>query len=64
MTPETSATAPDCTRSTLLVKQARMARVLELFRVQHLSTDTIATMLRIPEAEVCALIDEAERGGW
>lgn len=51
-------------RSTLLVKQARMARVIELFRVQHLSTDTIAKLLDMSEREVCALIDEAERGGW
>ena len=51
-------------RSALLVKQARMARVIELFRAQHLSTDAIATVLGITEEEVCALIDEAERGGW
>lgn len=56
--------ATACTRTTLLVKQARMARVLELFRGQHLSTDTIAKVLGISEAEVCGLIDEAERGGW
>lgn len=51
-------------RSTLLVKQARMARVIELFRVQHLSTDTIAKLLGVSEDHVCALLDEAERGGW
>lgn len=51
-------------RKELLVKQARMARVIELFRVQHLSTDAIAKVLGISEVEVCALLDEAERGGW
>lgn len=51
-------------RSDLLVRQARMARVIELFRVQHLSTDAIAKVLGISEAEVCALLDDAERGGW
>lgn len=51
-------------RSELLVRQARMARVIELFRVQHLSTDAIAKALGISEAEVCALLDDAERGGW
>lgn len=51
-------------RSELLVRQARMARVIELFRVQHLSTDAISEALGISEAEVCALLDDAERGGW
>lgn len=51
-------------RSSLLVKQARMARVIELFRVQHMSTDAIARLLGISEEQVCALLDEAERGGW
>jgi len=51
-------------RSSLLVKQARMARVIELFRMQHLSTDAIARLLGISEEQVCALLDEAERGGW
>ena len=51
-------------RKELLVKQARMASVIELFRVQHLSTDAIAKALGISEAEVCALLDAAERGGW
>ncbi|MBV2184884.1 MAG: hypothetical protein KUL88_10135 [Rhizobium sp.] len=51
-------------RSELLVKRARMARVIELFRVQHLSTDAIAEVLGISEEQVCALLDEAERGGW
>jgi len=52
----------ETTRCELLVKQARMARVIELFRVQHMSTDTIALLLKISEREVCDLIDEAERG--
>lgn len=51
-------------RSELLVKQARMARVIELFRVQHLSTYAIGKELEISEEQVCALLDDAERGGW
>lgn len=56
--------AAESIRGELLVKQARMARVLELFRAQELSTDAIARLLEISEEQVCALIEEAERGGW
>lgn len=49
-------------RSALLVKQARMARVLELHHVEGLSTFCVAAKLEISEDEVCALLEEAERG--
>lgn len=45
----------------LLVKQARFARVLELWHVEQLSTDAIAARLDLPEDEVCRLLDEADR---
>lgn len=51
----------------LLVKQARFARVLELWHVEQLSTHTIAERLELSEAEVCRLIEEGEKpvaGEW
>lgn len=43
----------------LLVKQARFARVLQLWRAEGLSTTAIAEQLRIDEVEVCDLLEEA-----
>jgi len=51
----------------LLVKQARFARVLELWHVDQLSTRAIAERLELSEAEVCRLIEEGEKpvaGEW
>lgn len=45
----------------LLVKQARFARVLQLWHVEQLSTDAIAARLDLPEDEVCRLIEEGDR---
>jgi DNA-binding transcriptional regulator LsrR (DeoR family) len=49
-------------RQTLLVKRARFARVLELHHVQGLSTFCVAAELKMSEDEVCAILEEAERG--
>nr|CAD6412845.1 hypothetical protein REQ54_01072 [Rhizobium sp. Q54] len=51
----------------LLVKQARLARVLELWHVEQLSTQAIAERLALSEVEVCRLIEEGEKpvaGEW
>ena len=52
----------DQVRAALLVKQARMARVLEAHHVRGLSTFCVAAELEIPEEEVCAILEEATRG--
>lgn len=52
----------EAVRSSLLVKQSRMARVLELHHVEGLSTFCVAARLEISEEEVCALLEEATRG--
>lgn len=49
-------------RQTLLVKRARFARVLELHHGQGLSTFCVAAELKMSEEEVCAILEEAERG--
>lgn len=49
-------------RAELLVKQARFARVLELHHVQGLSTFCVAAELKMSEEDVCAILEEAERG--
>lgn len=49
-------------RAALLIKQARMERVLELHHRQGLSTFCVAAELKISEEEVCAILEEAERG--
>lgn len=49
-------------RAELLVKHARFARVLELHHVEGLSTFCVAAKLEISEEEVCAILEEAERG--
>lgn len=49
-------------RQALLVKRARFARVLELHRRQGLSTFCVAAELKMSEEEVCAILEEAERG--
>jgi DNA-directed RNA polymerase specialized sigma24 family protein len=49
-------------RSSLLVKQAKMARVIELHRVEGLSTFCIAARLTMTEDEVFALLEEGTRG--
>ena len=49
-------------RAELLVKRARFARVLELHHGQGLSTFCVAAELKISEEEVCAILEEAERG--
>lgn len=58
-----TAIARTSSRPWLLVKQARFARVLELWHVDQLSTFCIAAALGIDELEVCELIDEAEYSG-
>lgn len=50
----------DCL-SSLLIKEARFARVLHLWFVDGFSTHAIAMELDISEDEVCHLIEEAER---
>lgn len=55
------ALAENDTRRELLVKQSKTERVLHLFVKEHWSTWSIARHLNMPEAEVCALIDES---GW
>lgn len=47
-------------RRELLVKQARFARVLELWHAGEHSTHCIAAELGIEEADVCRLIEEGE----
>ncbi len=49
-------------RQALLVKSARFARVLELHHGQGLSTFCVAAELKMSEEEVCAILEEAERG--
>lgn len=49
-------------RQALLVKRARFARVLELHHGQGLSTFCVAAELKMSEEEVCAILEEAERG--
>lgn len=49
-------------RQALLVKRARFARVLELHHGQGLSTFCVAAELKMFEEEVCAILEEAERG--
>ncbi|WP_156318445.1 hypothetical protein [Rhizobium sp. AAP43] len=44
-------------RAALLVKQARLSRVLELWR-DGVSTDCIAVRLEMDERAVCALLEE------
>lgn len=52
----------DQVRAALLIKQSRMARVLELHHGQGLSTFCVAAELKISEEDVCAILEEAERG--
>lgn len=52
----------DQTRAALLIKQAQMARVIELHQVQGLSTFCVADRLKISEREVCDLLEEVTRG--
>lgn len=49
-------------RAELLVKRAKFARVLELHHVDGLSTFCVAAKLDMSEDEVCAILEEAERG--
>lgn len=49
-------------RAALLVKQAKVSRILELFHGEQISTFCIAERLKMSEAEVCALLDEVDRG--
>lgn len=49
-------------RAELLVKHARFARVLDLHHGQGLSTFCVAAELKMSEEEVCAILEEAERG--
>lgn len=49
-------------RQALLVKRAKFARVLELHHVEGLSTFCVAAKLDMSEDEVCAILEEAERG--
>jgi DNA-binding transcriptional regulator LsrR (DeoR family) len=51
-------------RQALLVKEARFARVLELWHKEHLSTHCISGRLGIDENEVCRLIEEGESQCW
>ncbi|KKX28246.1 hypothetical protein [Rhizobium sp. LC145] len=51
-------------RQSLLVKEARFARVLELWHSEHLSTRCIAGMLDLNEADVCRMIEEGESQSW
>jgi hypothetical protein len=48
-------------RSALLVKQARLSRILELFQGEQISTFCIAERLKMSEADACALLDEVDR---
>lgn len=52
----------DQVRAELLVKRAKFARVLELHHGQGLSTFCVAAELKMSEEEVCAILEEAERG--
>lgn len=49
-------------RNALLVKQAKVSRILELFHGEQISTFCIAERLNMSEEEVCALLDEVDRG--
>lgn len=51
-------------RCSLLVKEARFARVLELWHGEKLSTHCIASRLGLDEGEVCRLIEEGESQCW
>lgn len=48
----------------LLVKQTRFERVLELWHRERLSTFCIAERLCIDETEVCRLIEEGDSQCW
>lgn len=50
------------TRAALLIKQSKMARVIELHQAEGLSTFCVAERLKISEREVCDLLDEVTRG--
>lgn len=51
-------------RQSLLIKEARFARVLELWHLEQLSTHCISGRLGIGEDEVCRLIEEGESQCW
>jgi DNA-binding transcriptional regulator LsrR (DeoR family) len=48
----------------LLIKEARLARVLELWHVEQLSTLAIAVRMELDEEEVCRLIEEGASQCW
>ncbi len=50
------------THRMLRIREAQTARVLELWHTGGLSTLCIAQQLSLDEADVCALIEEAETG--
>lgn len=54
--------AAETMKKELIVKRTRMERVLELFHAGEHSTDAIARALDISEREVCAILDEVDRG--
>ena len=54
----------DENRQSLLIKEARFSRVLELWHTEKLSTHCIAAHTGLDEGEVCRLLEEGESQCW